>query len=67
MEAVNHEEQLARIADALEGINSNLDSISSFLSEISVSLYSLDKTLDGCTCTNGRSHFLCITGNVSTD
>ena len=64
MEAVNHEEQLARIADALEGINSNLDSISSFLSEISVSLY---RTLDGCTCTNGRSHFLCITGNVSTD
>ncbi len=74
MEAVNHEEQLARIADALEGINSNLNSInsnlnsiSSSLSEISVSLYSLDKTLDGCTCTNGRNNFLCITGNVSTD
>lgn len=57
MEAVNHEEQLARIADALE-------SISSSLSEISISL---DKTLDGCICTNGRNNFLCITGNVSTD
>lgn len=60
MEAVNHEEQLARIADALE-------SISSSLSEISVSLDSLDKALDGCICTNGKNNFLCITGNVSTD
>lgn len=60
MEAVNHEEQLARIADALE-------SISSSLSEISISLDSLDKTLDGCICTNGKNNFLCITGNVSTD
>lgn len=66
MEAVNHEEQLARIADALEGINSNLNSISSSLSEISVSLYSLDKTLGGCTCTNGRNSFLCVTGDIAT-
>ena len=60
MGAVNQEEQLARIADALE-------SISSSLSDISISLDSLDKTLSGCTCTNGRNDFLCITGNVTTN
>ena len=60
MGEVNQEEQLARIADALE-------SISSSLSDISISLDSLDKTLSGCVCTNGRNNFMCITGNVSTN
>ena len=67
MGAVNQEEQLARIADALEGINSNLDCISSSLSEISISLDSLDKTLYGCTSTYGNNHFLCVTGNIATN
>ena len=61
-----HEEQLTRIADALEGINSNLEGINSALADISVSLDSLDQTLTGCICTYGNSNFLCITGNVST-
>ena len=60
MGTVNQEEQLARIADALEEISSSL-------SEISISLDSLDKTLDRCVCTNGKNSFLCITGNVSTN
>lgn len=59
MEAVDQEEQLARIADALE-------SVSSFLSEISISL---DKTLDGCILVsqNGKSRYLCISGDVYTN
>lgn len=65
MGTVNQEEQLARIADALESISTSLDSINSSLSDASVSLDSLDRTLEGCTCTNGRNSFLCITGNVS--
>lgn len=60
MGTVNQEEQLARIAEALESINNNL-------SEIAISLDSLDKTLDSCICTYGNNHFLCITGNVSTN
>ncbi len=67
MGTVNQEEQLNRIAVALERINDNLDSISSSLADVSVSLDSLDKTLDGCVSSNGNSHFLCITGNVSTN
>ena len=57
-----NEELLTRIAEALEwveGINSNL-------SEIAVSLDSLDKSIDGCISVNGKNQFLCITGNVST-
>ncbi len=55
---MNDEETLTRITDALE-------SISNSLSEISVSLDSLEKTLTGCICTYGNNNFLCITGNVS--
>lgn len=56
-----NEELLTRLVDALEGINSNL-------SEIAVSLDSLDKNIDGCISVsqNGRSRHLCITGDVST-
>ncbi len=53
-----NEELLTRLVDALEGINSNL-------SEIAVSLDSLDKSIDGCISVNGKNQFLCITGNVS--
>lgn len=60
MGEVNQEEQLARIADALE-------SISSSLLKISVSLYSLDKTLSGCTYTGQTGSFLRVTGSVSTN
>lgn len=50
--------RLERIAEALEGINSNL-------SDISLSLDSLEKNIDSCIATNGRNKFLCITGNIS--
>lgn len=52
-----NEELLTRLVKALEGINSNLTEIAS----------SLDKTLDGCTCTNGSNNFLCVTGNIDTN
>lgn len=54
-----NEELLTRLVDALEGINSNL-------SDIAVSLDSMEKNLDGCVSVNGNNRFLCITGNVST-
>lgn len=54
-----NEDQLTRIAEALEGINNNL-------SDIALSLDSLDQTLDGCISRNGNNSFICITGNVST-
>lgn len=54
-----NEELLIRLVEAMESINSSL-------SDISISLDSLDKTLSGCVCTNGRNKFMCITGNVST-
>lgn len=60
MGTINQENQLARIADALEGINSSL-------AEISESLEDLDETLNGCICTYGNNKFICITGNVSTN
>ena len=60
MGTVNQEEQLARLVDALE-------SISISPSEIAVSLDSLDKNIDGCISAYGNNHFLCITGNVSTN
>lgn len=51
-----NEELLSRLVDALEGINNNL-------SEIAVSLDSLDKNIDGCISVsqNGKSHYLCKT------
>ena len=54
-----NEELLTRLVVALESINNNL-------SEIVVSLDSLEKDLEGCISVNGKSQFLCITGNVST-
>lgn len=54
------EVSLERIADELEGINSSL-------SEIAVSLDSLEKNIVGCVSVNGNNRFLCITGNISTD
>ncbi len=57
-----NEELLTRLVDALEGINSSL-------SEIAVSLDSLDKNIDGCISVsqNGKSHYLCISGDVYTN
>ncbi len=57
-----NEELITRIADALEGINSSL-------SEIAVSLDSLEKNIDGCiSCSrDGRSKYICITGDVYTN
>ncbi len=57
-----NEELLTRLVDALEGINGNL-------SEIAVSLDSLDKNIDGCISVsqNGRSRCLCISGEVYTN
>lgn len=56
-----NEELLTQLVDVLEGINNNL-------SEIAVSLDSLDKNIDGCiSCSqNGRSRHFCITGDVTT-
>ena len=57
-----NEELLTRLVDALEGINNNL-------SEIAVSLDSLDKNIDGCISVsqNGKSRYLCISGDVYTN
>lgn len=57
-----NEELLTRLVDALEGINSSL-------SEIAVSLDSLDKNIDGCISVsqNGKSRYLCISGDVYTN
>ena len=49
-----------------ESINENLNIINSSLIDVSVSLNSMEKNLDGCIAQNGNNHFLCITGNVST-
>lgn len=59
---------LTRLVDALEGINENLDVINSSLAETSVSIYKMEKNLEGCISVsqNGRSRHLCITGDVST-
>lgn len=56
-----NEDLLARLVDVLEGINNNL-------SEISISLDSLDKNIDGCISVsqNGKSRHICITGDVTT-
>ena len=57
-----NEELLTRLVDALEGINSSL-------SEIAVSLDSLDKNIDCCISVsqNGKSRYLCISGDVYTN
>ena len=57
-----NEELLTRLVNALESINNNL-------SEIAVSLDSLDKNIDGCISVskNGKSRYLCITGDVYTN
>lgn len=52
-------ERLDRIAEALEGIDSNL-------AEIAESLNGLDENINGCISANGKNQFLCITGNIST-
>ena len=52
-------ERLDRIAEALEGINSNL-------AEIAESLNGLDENINGCISVNGKNQFLCITGNIGT-
>lgn len=56
-----NEDLLAQLVDVLEGINNNL-------SEISISLDSLDKNIDGCISVsqNGKSRHICITGDVTT-
>lgn len=56
-----NEDLLAQLVDVLEGINNNL-------SDIAVSLESLDKNIDGCISVsqNGKSRHICITGDVTT-
>lgn len=56
-----NEELLTRLVEALESINNNL-------SDIAVSLDSLDKNIDGCISVsqNGKSRHICITGDVTT-
>lgn len=61
-----NEELMTRMVDALESINENLDVINSSLLDVSVSLNSMEKNLEGCISVNGESQFLCITGNVTT-
>lgn len=61
-----NEELLTCLVEALESISTSLDSIIGSLSDASLSLDSLDKTLAGCTCTNGRNSFLCVTGDIAT-
>lgn len=57
-----NEELLTRLIEALEEINSNL-------SEIAVSLDNIDKNIDGCISVsrNGKSRYLCISGDVYTN
>ncbi len=56
------EELLTRLVEALEGINSSL-------SEIAVSLDSINENIDGCISVsqNGKSRYLCISGDVYTN
>ena len=53
-----NEDQLAQIADALEGINNNL-------ADVAEMLESIGQTLDGCISRTNKGNFLCITGNIS--
>jgi len=49
MGTVNQEEQLVRIADALESINSHL-------AEACDRLQDIEETLDSCICKYGNNH-----------
>lgn len=60
MGTVNQEDQLTRIADALEGIHEELINIS-------LNINCIDNRLSDCISHVGNNNFLCITGNVSTD
>lgn len=60
MGTVNQEEQLARIAEALEDISGRL-------AEACDRLQGIEETLSVCVCHYGNNHFLCITGNISTN
>lgn len=55
-----NEELLIKLVDALEDINKNL-------SDIAISLESIDRNVNNCMCVYGNNQFLCITGNVSTN
>lgn len=57
-----NEELLTRLVEALERINNNL-------SEIAVSLDNIDENIDGCISVsrNGKSRYLCISGDVYTN
>ncbi len=52
--------RLDRIGDALEDISSRI-------AEACDRLQGVEETLDSCVCDNGNNHFLCITGNISTN
>jgi len=54
-----NEDQLTRIADALETINGNL-------ADMAEMLESIDEKLSGCISHVGNNNFLCVTGNIST-
>lgn len=60
MGTVKQEDTLERIADALEGINEELSSISSSLADLSA----LTDLADCITRSRGGEQF-CITGNVT--
>lgn len=57
-----NEELLTRLVEVLEGINDNL-------TDIAASLDSIDKNIDGCISVsqNGKSRYLCISGDVYTN
>lgn len=59
MGTVKQEEELTRIADALESINSSLADVAEKLEDI-------DSHLERCISYSGNNAFLCITGNVAT-
>ncbi len=59
MGTVKQEEELTRIADALESINSSLADVAEKLEDI-------DSHLGRCIAYSGDNAFLCITGNVAT-
>ena len=54
-----NEELLTRLVDALESINSNL-------SEIAISLDSLEKNIDGYISVSQSGQHICIIGDVTT-
>lgn len=60
---------MARIADALEGINDKLDSISGSLLDTSSSLNNLDHNIDGCIALTGKvnEYVFRIAGDVYTN